>query len=86
MAVKSRVWISSIFLALFVFSSVSSVRVEEGTEAKQEDSSVLTLDASNFDEAIAKHPFVVVEFYAPWSLQSSPVTGTHGSSLAFKVS
>ncbi|XP_020274383.1 LOW QUALITY PROTEIN: protein disulfide-isomerase-like [Asparagus officinalis] len=66
MAVKSRVWISSIFLALFVFSSVSSVRVEEGTEAKQEDSSVLTLDASNFDEAIAKHPFVVVEFYAPW--------------------
>ncbi|ONK57628.1 uncharacterized protein A4U43_C09F2450 [Asparagus officinalis] len=66
MAVKSRVWISSIFLALFVFSPVSSVRVEEGAEAKQEDSSVLTLDASNFDEAIAKHPFVVVEFYAPW--------------------
>ena len=27
---------------------------------------VLTLDAQNFSEALASHPFIVVEFYAPW--------------------
>jgi protein disulfide-isomerase A1 len=27
---------------------------------------VLTLDVDSFDEAVAKHPFMVVEFYAPW--------------------
>eukprot|EP00897_Mesotaenium_endlicherianum_P008617 jgi/Mesen1/7784/ME000408S06890 len=27
---------------------------------------VLTLDGSNFDEAIRKHDFVLAEFYAPW--------------------
>lgn len=67
MAAKSRVWIYSIFLALFIFSSVPTlVRAEGETESKEKPSSVLTLDASNFDEAIAKHPFIVVEFYAPW--------------------
>lgn len=27
---------------------------------------VLTLDAGNFSEVVAKHQFIVVEFYAPW--------------------
>jgi protein disulfide-isomerase A1 len=27
---------------------------------------VLSLDADSFDEAIAKHSFVVAQFYAPW--------------------
>nr|CAD1842064.1 unnamed protein product [Ananas comosus var. bracteatus] len=41
---------------------------EEGEEAAVvEGSAVLTLDASNFSEVVAKHPFIVVEFYAPWS-------------------
>ncbi|ONK77432.1 uncharacterized protein A4U43_C02F6470 [Asparagus officinalis] len=66
MAAKSRAWFCSIFIALFVVSSISSVTAGDEGESKDEPSSVLTLDASNFDEAIAKHPFIVVEFYAPW--------------------
>eukprot|EP00475_Leptophrys_vorax_P005923 TRINITY_DN1359_c0_g2_i1.p1 TRINITY_DN1359_c0_g2~~TRINITY_DN1359_c0_g2_i1.p1 ORF type:complete len:528 (+),score=116.19 TRINITY_DN1359_c0_g2_i1:93-1586(+) len=27
---------------------------------------VITLDASNFDEIVGQHDFIVVEFYAPW--------------------
>lgn len=59
----------SVFLALILFSALIMFSVvnlckseaeEEGGEA------VLTLDASSFSEAISSHPFIVVEFYAPW--------------------
>jgi hypothetical protein len=34
---------------------------------------VLTLDTGNFSEVVAKHQFIVVEFYAPWCARiSSP--------------
>ncbi|KAJ6852606.1 protein disulfide-isomerase-like [Iris pallida] len=52
---RVRVLVSSILLASFVFSAV-----------RADEEAVLTLDASSFDEAIEKNPFVVVEFYAPW--------------------
>ncbi|KAJ7565657.1 hypothetical protein O6H91_02G069700 [Diphasiastrum complanatum] len=35
-------------------------------EAGTTESFVLDLDASNFTQAVAEHPFIVVEFYAPW--------------------
>jgi protein disulfide-isomerase A1 len=58
----SRVPIYALLLLLVVFSATA----EDSTEDVVEESKVLTLDASNFSEVISKHPFIVVEFYAPW--------------------
>ncbi|KAJ3671616.1 hypothetical protein LUZ60_007695 [Juncus effusus] len=60
-----KVSICSFFL-LFLTLTAPAVRVEAGGDAGAEESAVLTLDASNFSEVIEKHPFIVVEFYAPW--------------------
>jgi protein disulfide-isomerase A1 len=60
MAIRSKAWIS-LLLALAVVAF--SARAEE---AASEGEAVLTLDVDNFDDAVAKHPFMVVEFYAPW--------------------
>ncbi|XP_010912581.1 protein disulfide-isomerase [Elaeis guineensis] len=61
-----RVLICSAFLALLVFLSPSPARSEGRAEILGK-SAVLTLDASNFSETIAKYPFIVVNFCAPWS-------------------
>lgn len=64
----SKAWIS-LLLALAVVLSAPAARAEEAPAAEEEApaaEAVLTLDADGFDEAVAKHPFMVVEFYAPW--------------------
>jgi hypothetical protein len=60
MAIRSKAWIS----LLLALAAVLSARAEEPAAAEAE--AVLTLDVDSFDEAVAKHPFMVVEFYAPW--------------------
>ncbi|KAG6500670.1 protein disulfide-isomerase-like [Zingiber officinale] len=64
----SRVWISAALLALLVFSSAVAEEkaAPSAPEAEVEPSFVLTLEHANFSETIGKHPFIVVEFYAPW--------------------
>lgn len=61
----SRVSICSciFFFFLIIFASATS---ESSESASPSGESVLTLDATNFSETLTKHPFVVVEFYAPW--------------------
>lgn len=46
-------------LALSLWAAASA----DDSESKE---FVLTLDHSNFSDTVAKHDFVVVEFYAPW--------------------
>lgn len=41
----------------------------EAESAVELGEAVLTLDAGNFSEVVAKHQFIVVEFYAPWYVQ-----------------
>ena len=43
--------------ALAVLASATEPEVEEG---------VLVLNEKNFDDAHAKHEYLLVEFYAPW--------------------
>ncbi|PKA66777.1 Protein disulfide-isomerase [Apostasia shenzhenica] len=62
MADSARACVLSALLVLSIFASGTA---EEGG-AEVVPTAVLTLDAGNFSEAIAKHPFIVVEFYAPW--------------------
>lgn len=62
MALLSRVLInySVVFLGLILLS---------GSICKADESvieHVLTLDHSNLTQFVAKHDFIVVEFYAPW--------------------
>jgi protein disulfide-isomerase A1 len=59
MATRSRAWISLLLALAVAFSA----RAEE---AASEPEAVLTLDVDSLDDAVAKHPFMVVEFYAPW--------------------
>ncbi|PIA47457.1 hypothetical protein AQUCO_01400244v1 [Aquilegia coerulea] len=59
----SRVRVSICFSLLVSLLFVSSI---SATEEESKKEFVLTLDHSNFSETVDKHPFIVVEFYAPW--------------------
>mmetsp|Transcript_29858 Transcript_29858/g.40355 ORF Transcript_29858/g.40355 Transcript_29858/m.40355 type:complete len:110 (-) Transcript_29858:160-489(-) len=46
-----------LFALVAIFGFISAVEIEDG---------VLVLNDDNFDEELAKHPLMVIEFYAPW--------------------
>ncbi|KAK4747339.1 hypothetical protein SAY87_026376 [Trapa incisa] len=54
---------SNWFLFAWLAISLCAVAFADYTESKE---FVLTLDYSNFSGTVAKHDFIVVEFYAPW--------------------
>ncbi|CAL1362421.1 unnamed protein product [Linum trigynum] len=56
----SRVSILFFVSALVLIGAVSAAEEAESKEF------VLTLDHTNFTDTVAKHDFIVVEFYAPW--------------------
>lgn len=52
---------AALLLILFMVSYVSFNNAEDVSEKD-----VLVLTISNISETIKAHPFVVIEFYAPW--------------------
>lgn len=62
MARRVSLGVLAISLCILFMISVSSIEADEGAGKEH----VLTLDHSNFTDTVAKHKFIVVEFYAPW--------------------
>ncbi|KAK3142565.1 hypothetical protein QOZ80_4BG0348230 [Eleusine coracana subsp. coracana] len=53
----------TLFLSIVLFSGSTVAKIATAVELEE---AVLTLDASNFSEVVAKQQFIVVKFYAPW--------------------
>ncbi|KAI3464524.1 hypothetical protein Pfo_021187 [Paulownia fortunei] len=62
----SNFWIPLLLLIVFTITGSISVYVSAAAEESESKEFVVTLDHSNFTDFIAKHKFIVVEFYAPW--------------------
>lgn len=52
-------------MLLCLFAILLSVSIAQADESESKEF-VVTLDHSNFTDFVAKHKFIVVEFYAPW--------------------
>jgi protein disulfide-isomerase A1 len=63
MAIRSS---KACWISLLLALALSAVARAEEPAPEGAAEAVLTLDVDSFDEAVAKHPFMVVEFYAPW--------------------
>ncbi|KAF5942313.1 hypothetical protein HYC85_019955 [Camellia sinensis] len=62
----SRLWIwSFVFVLSVIVPSFAGASASENEDSQSKEF-VLTLDHSNFFEIVAKHDFIVVDFYAPW--------------------
>ena len=55
---------------LLIFFMVSYVSFNNAEDVSEKD--VLVLNISNISETIKAHPFVVIEFYAPWYVLPAP--------------
>ncbi|KAJ0789516.1 putative protein disulfide-isomerase [Helianthus annuus] len=47
---------------------VTSAYLSSTADDSKDEFVVLTLDQSNFTQTVSKHDFLVVDFYAPWSV------------------
>ena len=54
-----------IFL-LFLAAATALASMTTMTTDPEMDEGVLVLNDKNFDEVLAKHDYLMVEFYAPW--------------------
>ncbi|KAH7445484.1 hypothetical protein KP509_01G011100 [Ceratopteris richardii] len=55
----------SVLLFMFALATLRTGLASEAAGAK-EDEHVIVLDDKNFHDVVKQHPFIVVEFYAPW--------------------
>ena len=51
--------------ATFFLTIAASLALVKATDAVLDDG-VIVLNEENFDSELAKHEFLLVEFYAPW--------------------